>query len=153
MDAALDLGEPLECLERASAGALGKVGRRDELADLAVVAVGVVVGGVDAQVQSADPLALDALDVDLHALDAERGRDAAKRLELGAGVAAAPRGACRRRDRRHSRGRGRGSLAAPGDAGRDRPGAEPVVDADDREPGRARREHRVSAVVPPCAEP
>ena len=69
--------------------------------------------------------------------------NAAKRLELRARV--------EQRGEEHVAGetadavevRGLGSLAAPCDAGRDRPGAEPVVDAHDRErPPRTRRASR-----------
>ena len=63
---------------------------------------------------------------------------------------AARRAACRRRARRRSRGRATPahSRAAAGDPGRDRPGAEAVVDPDDREAGRARAEHRVERRLP-----
>ena len=153
VDATLDLGEPLECLERASAGALGKVGRRDELADLAVVAMGVVVGGVDAQVQCADPLALDTLDVDLHALDAECGRDAAKRVELGAcvqqrrdeHVACETADTVQVEDAAQSRPRAMRAAIVPAPS----PSSMPTT----ARPAAHDASIAFSAVVPPCAEP
>ena len=153
VDAALDLCQPPERLERPSAGALGKVGRLDELADLAVVAVGVVVGNVDAQMQCADPLALDALDVDLHALDAERGRDSTKRLELGARVqqrgdehvARETADAVQVEDAAHSRPRAMRAAIVPAPS----PSSMPTT----ARPAAHDASIAFSAVVPPCAEP
>ena len=86
MDSTLHLGEPTECLECAGASALGQVRLPDEVANVGIAAVVVVVGRLDSEVESADPLTFDACCVDLDAVDAERPRYAAQRLELGAGV-------------------------------------------------------------------
>ena len=153
VDAALDLGEARERVERARAGALGKVGRLDELADLAVVAMRVVVGRVDAEVERTDPLPLDALDVDLDAVDAERGRNAAQRLELGARVeergeqhvARETADAVQVGDAAHSRPRAIRAAIVPAPS----PSSIPTTAS----PAAHDASIAFSAVVPPCAEP
>ena len=103
--------------------------------------------------QSADPLPLDALDVDLHVLDAERARDAAQRLELRAGVeqrrqqhvAREPADAVEVRDPAHSRPRAIRAAIVPAP----RPSSMPTTAS----PAAQDASIAFSAVVPPCAEP
>ena len=78
VDATLDPGETPERVERASPCPFREIRSLHEAANLAVAAMRVVVGGSDPEVERPDALALDALDADLHAVDAERGGDAAQ---------------------------------------------------------------------------
>ena len=90
-----------------------------------------------------DPVSLDTLDPDLHALEAERHRNATERLELRARVeergkehvAREPADAVQVRDAAQSRPRAIRAAIVPG--------AEAVVDPDDGEAGGTRGEHRV----------
>ena len=117
------------------------------------MAVGVVVGGVDPEMQRTDPLPLDPLDVDLHALDAERGRDGAQDLELGAGVeerseqhvAGEPADAVEVGDAAHSRPRAMRAAIVPAPS----PSSMPTT----ARPAAHDASIALSAVVPPCAEP
>ena len=124
--------------------ALGKVGRLDERADVAVGAMRVIVGerrcgGASAPI----PWRSTRSTLDLHALEAERDRNATERLELRARVeerreehvAREPADAVEVRDAAQSRPRAIRAAIVPG--------AEAVVDPDDGEAGGARGEHRV----------
>ena len=103
--------------------------------------------------QRADALALDTLDVDL---DPSTPSAAGTRRSVSSSApASSKRGeehvACEPADAVEVRDAG--SLATPRDPRRDRPGAEPVVDPDDREPAAHEESIALSAVSPPCAEP
>ena len=154
VDAALDLGEAPERLERARANTLGQVGRLDELADLAVVR-----GVRDrrrrrfARWSAPIPCRSTRSTPISTPVDAERGRDAAKRLELGARVeerreqhvAGEPADAVEVRDAAQSRPRAIRAAIVPAPS----PSSMPTTAS------AAAHEASIalSAVVPPCAEP
>ena len=153
VNAALDLGETRERLQRPCPHALGKVGRLDESADVAIGAVQVVVGSRDPELHSSDSVSLDTLDPDLHALEAERDRNATERLELRARVdersqehvTGEPADAVQVRDPAQSRPRAIRAAIVPAPS----PSSIPTTAS------AAAHEASIAfnAVVPPCADP
>ena len=153
VDPALDLGQSPERVERTRPRSLGELRSLDELADVPVVAVIVVVGSVDPEVERADPLPLDPLDVDLHPFDPERVRDGAQGLELRSGVD--------ERSEQHV-AREPGDTVEIGDAGHSRPRAmraaivpapSPSSIPTTARPAAQEASIAFRAVVPPCADP
>ena len=103
--------------------------------------------------QRSDPVPLDTLDPDLHALEAERDRNATERLELRARVeergeqhvAREPADAVEVRDAAQSRPRAIRAAIVPAP----RPSSIPTT----ARPAAHEASIAFSAVVPPCAEP
>ena len=112
-----------------------------------------IVGRLDPQMQRSDSLALDALDVDVDAVDADRRRDPPERVEAGPRV----------EERREQHVAGQASHAVEvGDPAQSRPRAiraaivpapSPSSMPTTASPAAHDASMALRAVVPPCAEP